>query len=231
MNHYKEPNKHNFQPKKNPKIYRLYALIAIVIGVVLVIGLIVHANTTKKDQAATQKQKVERVQKKKVAAKKAKAKKKAKNADKKVSVNYNKPSESKPYPNLKKHPDLWVHVSIGKQRVYLMDHNKTLYTMYASTGIEDGDKDTPKGTFHIQQERGDYFYSASVQEGAYNWTSFKDHGVYLFHSTPTYENKKIMPGPAKDLGNKPSSHGCVHLTLPDSKWMMNLPVGTKVVID
>lgn len=36
---------------------------------------------------------------------------------------------------------------------------------------------------------------------------------------------------AKKLGRTQASHGCIRLSLPDSKWLYEkLPVGTKVVV-
>lgn len=52
-----------------------------------------------------------------------------------LPANWWGPSESVPYPNVAQHPKMWIHVSLAKQRVYLMDGGKTLYTMYASTGL------------------------------------------------------------------------------------------------
>ena len=52
-----------------------------------------------------------------------------------ANIDYRKPSENKPYPDVQKNPNMWIHVNLKKQRVYLMsDHNKTLYTMYCSSG-------------------------------------------------------------------------------------------------
>ena len=146
-------------------------------------------------------------------------------------IDWRKSSETKPYPKVKK--GMWLHVSLKKQRVYVMSADQhVLYTMYASTGVETPERKTPKGTYHIQAERGRYFYSPSEQEGAYYWGSWLHHGEYLFHSTPTDVNKKFIQSDAKDLGKKPSSHGCVHLSVADAKWVYeNIPYGMKVVID
>lgn len=59
-----------------------------------------------------------------------------------------------------------------------------------------------------------------------------DHGVYLFHSVPTDQSNHIVESQADKLGKSAASHGCVRLSLPDSKWMYDtIPEGTKVVID
>ena len=137
------------------------------------------------------------------------------------------PSEKKDYPNLKEHKEAYIKVSLDKQRVYIKDENKILYTMKAATG--DYSSPTPKGTFHIQN-RGDSFYNSKSDEGANYWTSFKDWGVYLFHTVPTDKSGKYIENEAHKLG-RPSSHGCIRLTVPDAKWINeSVPDGMKVVI-
>ncbi|MEE6711155.1 L,D-transpeptidase [Pediococcus acidilactici] len=144
-------------------------------------------------------------------------------------VNWKKSSQKNDYPDLDNHPQAYLKVSIPKQRVYVMDGKKVLYTMYASTGSKDSP--TPTGTFHIQKERGDFFYNAASKEGAKYWVSFKDHGIYLFHTVPTDKNGKFIPKEAQQLGKEAQSHGCVRLSVPDAKWIYNnVPEGMKVEI-
>lgn len=148
-------------------------------------------------------------------------------------IDYNKPSETKPYPNLKKYPGFWINVSTKHQRVYVLSkNNKRLYTMYCSSGkLGSKATESPVGTYHIQPERGDFFYSASEQEGAINYVSWHDHGVYMFHSVPVDQNRRVIKSEAKKLGKTSGSHGCVRLSFPDSYWIYkNVPEGTKVVI-
>lgn len=152
-----------------------------------------------------------------------------------LPANWWGPSESVPYPNVAQHPKMWIHVSLAKQRVYLMDGGKTLYTMYASTGLpKRGWGATPKGTFFIQRERGKSFSEGSGRGriSAYNFVSFKDHGVYLFHSVPVDYRGHVLPFPAGAQGKYPSSHGCIHLSLADSKWFFqNIRYNTMVIIN
>lgn len=71
----------------------------------------------------------------------------------------------------------------------------------------------------------------SLQVGARTYISWHGHGTYLFHSVPTDGNNKIMKNEAKKLGKTQASHGCIRLSIPDSKWLYEkLPVGTKVVV-
>jgi len=147
-------------------------------------------------------------------------------------INWHKSSETVAYPNVHNYPQMWIHVALNKQRMYLMNNQRVLYTMYVSTGLPDAKHVTPKGTYHVQAERGQYFYSASEQEGAYYWVSWLNHGEFLFHSTPTDAQGHFIKSVANDLGKKPSSHGCVHLSVADAKWVYeNIAYGTKVVID
>jgi lipoprotein-anchoring transpeptidase ErfK/SrfK len=138
-------------------------------------------------------------------------------------------SEKKPYPDMKLNLHRYLYVSIAHQRVYVKDTNhKTLYTMLCSTGNHNG---TPRGTFHIQLERGSHFYNASSKEGANYWTSWKDHGIYLFHSVPVNEHGDYLMKDAHELGKTANSHGCIRLSVPDAKWINEkVPTGTKVVI-
>ena len=146
----------------------------------------------------------------------------------KKTTKHHKKTQPKVYPDLSKYPNAWLKVSLKHQRVYIMNDNTKLYTMLASTGMNNS---TPTGTFTIEPERGTYFYTPRFKEGAYDWVSWKDHGVYLFHSTPTDEQKHVLPGPEADLGKRPSSHGCVHLSLADAHWVyQHVPTGMKVVI-
>ncbi|WP_220728964.1 L,D-transpeptidase [Apilactobacillus xinyiensis] len=146
-----------------------------------------------------------------------------------VTIDWRKPSENKPYPNMNIKKHNWLLVSINNQRVYVMNaQNKVLYTMNCSTGANNS---TPRGTYHIQAERGGHFYNASSKEGANYWTSWKDHGIYLFHSVPVDKNGKYVISQAKELGKKANSHGCIRLSIADAKWVnRNIPFGTRVVI-
>lgn len=180
----------------------------------------------------------------KVRAKKI-AEKKAAETHKKVAesvmrtpINWKESSEKVPYPNLNNVKNFWVKVALLKNRTYLMSGNKVIYTMYCSGGIFHKDpntgkmvSDTPTGTYQIQPERGQSFFNNSLNEGAYYWVSWKDNGVYLFHTVPTKRDGSYNIPEAEKLGKQPASHGCIRLSVPDAKWMMqNLKVGTKVVI-
>jgi hypothetical protein len=76
--------------------------------------------------------------------------------------------------------------------------------MVASSGLDTKpDDSTPKGTFYIQQERGEWFYSPGYKEGAEYWVSWKNHGEFLFHSVPMDKNKQVKVSEAEKLSQKP----------------------------
>lgn len=118
-----------------------------------------------------------------------------------------------------------MDVSLAKQEVYVKSNGKTIYTMIASTGMDDV---TPHGTYTISV-RGDHFYNASEGRGADYWVQF--YGPYLFHSVPTGTNSgEYMEEEGNKLG-QPASHGCVRLTVADAEWFYNqIPEGTPVTI-
>lgn len=95
-------------------------------------------------------------------------------------------------------------------------------TLVCSTGVKG--KSTPKGIFTITA-RGPWFYSKKYKQGGVYWIRFK--GRYLFHSLPMNTKRQIVD---YTLG-KPSSHGCVRLSVEDAKWMYeNIPNKTTVYI-
>lgn len=153
-------------------------------------------------------------------------------------IDWRKSSETVPYPDLSKVKHLWVKVDLKKNRTYLYDGSKVIYTMYSTGGVYKKDPKTgkmksatPTGTFYVQQERGDSFYNASLKEGANYYVSWLNHGEYLFHSVPTVAGGAYNKKEAAKLGKTQGSHGCIRLSVPDAKWMStNLPVGTKVKI-
>ena len=143
-------------------------------------------------------------------------------------VDWLKPSQQVDYPDPAAHPGLSLEVSLQDQRVYVRDGSELLYTMYASTGMDDS---TPRGSFRIQNERGDHFYNPGEGMGARYYTSFLNHGVFLFHSVPTDSKGGYIKEEADMLGIRPGSHGCIRLTVPDARWIMqSVPTGTPVLV-
>ena len=152
----------------------------------------------------------------------------AENSVMRTPIDWQESSQTTDYPTLADGD--WIKVSIVDQRTYLMRGNDILYTMYCSTGVE-GDNATPTGEFVIEPEKGESFYNDRSGEGANYWVSFKDHGVYLFHTVPVDQNGDYLEAEGAKLGLEASSHGCIRLSIPDAKWMFdNAIVGMKVVI-
>lgn len=134
------------------------------------------------------------------------------------------------YPDLENVTDLKILVDTKNQKTFLYDGSERLTSFVVSTGILDGESNTPLGDYVIENERGENFFAASFGEGANYWVSFKDHGIYLFHSVPTDENGDYIVSEAEKLG-KPASHGCVRMSVPDAKWFYeNIPTGTPVKV-
>ena len=71
-------------------------------------------------------------------------------------------------PDLSQYSDLSVEVSLAKQRVYVKSGGQTIYTMIASTGVDDA---TPHGSYTIDT-RGEHFYNAEEGMGADYWVQF-----------------------------------------------------------
>lgn len=142
-------------------------------------------------------------------------------------------SEKKKHPKISPNEtDLTLRVSLKGNRTYLLRKGKVIYTMLSTGGIyKKGKSLTPTGTHTIQGGRGDSFFNYNLGEGANNWTSWSPDNVYLFHSVPTKDDGTYNLKEAKKLGRTQGSHGCVRLSVPDSRWIMNnIPNGTKVVI-
>ena len=146
---------------------------------------------------------------------------------------WKKKSEIKEYPKIKPNAqDLTLRVSLKGNRTYLLRKGKVRYTMLSTGGIyKKGKSLTPTGTYKIQNGRGDSFFNYNLGEGANNWTSWSPDNVYLFHSVPTKADYSYNLKEAAKLGRTQGSHGCIRLSVPDSKWIMNhIPDGTRVVI-
>ncbi len=123
--------------------------------------------------------------------------------------------------------DLWIEVDVTEQLVRIMGGDQVIKEMIASTGKQG--HETPLGTFEIQN-RGEWFFSEKYQQGAKYWVSFRDWGLYLFHSVVMDRDGNVIQEEAEKLG-QPASHGCVRLSIEDAKWIYdNVPEKTKVVI-
>lgn len=121
----------------------------------------------------------------------------------------------------------YVRVSLEDQTVFIYLDGVLVRSMVCSGGTSE--KPTPVGRFYIQN-RGEFFFSEKYQQGGWWWVSFRDWGIYLFHSVPTDRSGNILVEEAAKLG-QPASHGCIRLTLDDARWFYeNITQGTPVDI-
>lgn len=212
--------------KSRHTIYWLLCLIVIILG-----GCYMYHNHFKQPAAANKT--VATTAKSKATSSSSKSQ-----SNMRTPIDWQKSSETVPYPDLSKVKNLWVKVSLKGNRTYLYDGSKLIYTMYSSGGVYQKDaktgkmkSTTPTGTFYVQAERGDSFYNQELGEGANYYVSWLNHGEYLFHSVPTKADGSYNLKEAAKLGKSTGSHGCIRLSVPDARWMeQNLPEGTKVVI-
>lgn len=107
------------------------------------------------------------------------------------------------------------------QRMRIYQGDRLLTQFIVSTGkATNEDNHTPDGNWTIQPEHGDWFYNPKkgIESGAHNWISWKDHGVYLFHSVTYHEDGKTLRMDRQGNLGKPNSDGCVQMSIPDSQW-------------
>jgi len=120
-----------------------------------------------------------------------------------------------------------VVVNRSEQKVYIYEDDVLLKIFVCSTGLDENNYFTPKGIYRTGA-RGERFYNPRIKEGGYNWVRLNYN--YLIHSVPFDENEKLMAEEIAKLGTK-ASHGCVRISMEDSKWFFdNIPQGTPVVI-
>lgn len=118
-----------------------------------------------------------------------------------------------------------IIVDISDQRVYVYNYEKLERVMICSTG--NINTITPVGMYLIGG-RGNSFYSEKYKQGGYNWVRFNYN--FLFHSVPFDKNRVIVKEEVQKLGQQ-ASHGCVRLSMEDSKWFyQTISEGTLVVV-
>ncbi|EGT3612899.1 murein L,D-transpeptidase [Clostridium perfringens] len=120
-----------------------------------------------------------------------------------------------------------VFVNIAEQKTYVYEGSKNDWTLdktfTCSTGIEG--KETPVGVFTVQN-RAPWFFSPKYGQGGKYYVQFM--GNYLFHSIPFDSDKTTISDPTLGV---PSSHGCIRLSVEDSKWLYdNVQNGSKIII-
>lgn len=119
-----------------------------------------------------------------------------------------------------------IDVNISEQKVRIYENGQLVQEWLASSGRNNS---TPLGDFVIEN-RGEWFFSEKYRQGGKWWVSFKDHGVYLFHSLPMDRSKQLLADEASKLGS-PVSHGCIRLKEENARWIYDhIPQGTPVKI-
>lgn len=123
--------------------------------------------------------------------------------------------------------DYLIYVDTTSQTTNIYTGSKNKWnlkkSMKCSTGIKG--KETPSGVYTIQN-RDEWFFSEKFNQGGKYWVQFD--GDYLFHSLPYDKAKQNVLDTT--LGT-PASHGCIRLSLEDSKWLYdNVTKSTKVII-
>ncbi|WP_447406015.1 L,D-transpeptidase family protein [Clostridium perfringens] len=118
-------------------------------------------------------------------------------------------------------------VNIAEQKTYVYEGSKNDWTLdktfTCSTGIEG--KETPVGVFTVQN-RAPWFFSPKYGQGGKYYVQFM--GNYLFHSIPFDSDKTTVSDPTLGV---PASHGCIRLSVEDSKWLYdNVQNGSKIII-
>ena len=129
--------------------------------------------------------------------------------------------------NIESTTSYFINVNLENQKTYIYkgkpDKWQLVRTCPCSTGISG--EDTPSGSFSTK-EKGDWFFSDKYEQGAKYWTQIT--GDILFHSVPFAKDKTTV---LDYTMNKPSSHGCIRLSIDDAKWIYtNIPKGSKVII-
>ncbi|MDM0633448.1 L,D-transpeptidase family protein [Clostridium perfringens] len=120
-----------------------------------------------------------------------------------------------------------VFVNIAEQKTYVYEGSKNDWTLdktfTCSTGIEG--KETPVGVFTVQN-RAPWFFSPKYGQGGKYYVQFM--GNYLFHSIPFDSDRTTVSDPTLGV---PASHGCIRLSVEDSKWLYdNVQNGSKIII-
>ena len=120
-----------------------------------------------------------------------------------------------------------VFVNIAEQKTYVYEGSKNDWTLdktfTCSTGIEG--KEPPVGVLPVQN-RAPWFFSPKYGQGGKYYVQFM--GNYLFHSIPFDSDKTTVSDPTLGV---PSSHGCIRLSVEDSKWLYdNVQNGSKIII-
>jgi hypothetical protein len=109
-----------------------------------------------------------------------------------------------------------LDVNLTTQNLTAYEYDKIVFQTKVSSGIPGGNKDTPRGTFHIDPKtpakhmgNGNLFADVDDYElPGVPWTSFFTEAGHAFHGTYWHEN----------FGT-PMSHGCLNMRTNEAKWL------------
>ena len=137
-----------------------------------------------------------------------------------ISINWRKPSETVPYPDLSKVKDLWVKVDLKGNRTYLYDGQKVIYTMHARVAINHQSV-VSRGQ---REQQIDHVAAGHTLAGR-NWSALSRQS-YIVAPAASDQNqvKGIWLKSSFDFPNT------IQLSRPDAQWLQTLPKGTKIVI-
>lgn len=119
----------------------------------------------------------------------------------------------------------FIWVDLSRQLVQVFQGRQGKWQLIKTFVCASGKNETPsiRGTFKVY-ERGKQFSSGGAI--AKNWVRFYDS--YMFHSILVDSKGNVVDG---TLGKR-ASHGCIRLSLDDSKWIYtNIPNGTTVWVN
>lgn len=113
------------------------------------------------------------------------------------------------------HDGRWVGVNLYEQNLVAYENNRPAMAALVSSGLKNGRWDTPTGTFRIgvrleadrmsgAEGQADFYSLDQVPYAQYFNGLISLHGTY-WHSSFGY----------------PHSHGCVNLSISDSKWLFD----------
>jgi lipoprotein-anchoring transpeptidase ErfK/SrfK len=133
-------------------------------------------------------------------------------------------SQATTIPPQKSLTNVWVEISLNKQKLSLYQGRKIIFKTSVSTGL--ARSPTPTGHFKVwaklrhddmeggSRTGGDYYYLPKVPYVAYFYQGYAFHGTY-WH---------------KNFG-RPMSRGCVNLSIPDARYLYKrIGIGTPVII-
>lgn len=129
--------------------------------------------------------------------------------------------------NIESNTSYLINVDLKEQKTYIYKGKQNNWilenTFPCSTGTPT--EETPRGSF-VTKEKGEWFFSNKYNQGGKYWTQII--GNILFHSIPLDNDKTTVVD--YTLG-KPASHGCIRLSIDNSKWIYdNIPRGSKIII-